>query len=421
MIKMVIEDRLLSEYEINYLDAILSDISKDKKLRDLSKYEKPWEYLSNKGPIEALESLRIKGIFNIEKRNKASILIEQGEERIQDQEVEVGILQPIELIKSWLATIYYRSGKSLDSESLIELVDSKMYFSFPMKMGSDSINIKFVTKDADETELMQGQRESIFVSFIGNLPIKEQYYIHWFDPLSELSAAARFFIWINEQSKPLMSKYYSYLNIPSDLEKQNREEVLELLKKYLEQLEFERQNQPEYFKPESSDYFFPEGSIRECFIKKNENKKIFVTQTGDRVDIHTFEKGIKGPDVEISYHLNKLQEWIDRKSKTYRKLTNKIKSNLLAELLKLTPIFIAIIISCFTSYKLLYAQNQLIKNFPQSSMWFKIHIILGFVAIFSLFIIGVLPQLRFWLFTWDRRLKRFVKNNKKNINNIDMN
>jgi hypothetical protein len=413
MINVSIDDGLLSEFEITYLDAILSDISKDRQVRSLLSYVKTWDDLSKIEPIDALESLRIKGIFNVENRKKTITLTDSESERFVDEEVEVGILQPENLIKSWITTIYKRSGKTLNLTDLSELMETKTFYSFPIKVGSDSITIKFVTKELDEMEFLHDQKESIYVSFIGELPIKEQYYIHWFDPLNELSAAARFFIWINEQSKPILSKHYLFVNIPSDLEKNSREEIFGLLKKYLELLNYKRINQPDNFKPESVEYFFPEASIRECYIHSLENKKLFITHSNDRVDIHCFTDGVKNIDSNLSFHLNKLQERIELRSSIFRKLSFKVKSSLISELLKFSPAIIAIVISTIASYKIVIMENEAIKNFSQSGLWLNIHIILSFITIFTIISVGLLPQIRYSLFSWDWRMNNFVKRNKK--------
>ncbi|WHY65365.1 hypothetical protein [Neobacillus sp. SuZ13] len=415
---MTVNDSLLTDVEIQYLDFIISEISRMENLRSLYDFTLLWDDLKAEDTNGVLEYLRIKGIINQKKTIKTRVITEYETEHIVEEEVLFGTIDPKQLIISWLVTVYNRSGKNLTETYLRQLENKANYFTFPIEVGEDKVNINLIVKDLDESEYVSKQENSIYVSFIGNLPLKTDSYIHWFYPFTEMSAAFRFFTWINEQSKPVLSKIYSFINIPSDLEKADREQLFVLLKMYIENLDYQRVNKPEFFRPESLEYLFAESEIKDCFINNKENKKLFIILKNDRIEIHSFSEGIKSSDMEISYHLEKLQEWIDMKANSNRKILHKIKASLGKDLLKMIPIIITIILSAFASSKLLFSQNQTLNNLPQTKMWLAIHVGLSIISIAVLFFIGIYPQVQHWFFSWSRGLKKYTKNN---INNYKSN
>ncbi|MCK6075390.1 hypothetical protein [Paenibacillus silvae] len=407
---MFIDDLILSESEIEYLDNILNEFGKHQQFRDISSLKTPWTQLMEIEPRDALEPLRVKGILNEQEMEKTEIIIDENEnESVKQTKLLVGTIDTKALVICWMVTIYHRSGKTLQPDDLNKMERQSDYYHFPIDIGMDTVKINLIVKDIEDSDYQQGQSDSIYVSFIGELPIKEQNYIMWSVPLQEQSAAVRFFNWLNEHSKPIISKLYAYINIPSDLEKNYREEVYRLVGMYLGELGYIRINQQELFRPESIEYLFPESIIKDCFINETENKKVFQVINGDRIEMHSFQNGIKSLDSKLSYHLNHLQIWIDKKAAKHRILTQKVKTSLINEVIKIVPIIITVILSAYASLKLIFINNSAMKNFPQSKAWFITHISISVISLLVLIFFGVFPQLRLWVFSWDRRIKKYVR------------
>lgn len=410
---MLVQDHVLSEVEIDYLDSILSEISIENQFRSLHTFYKEWSLLECIDESGALEMLRVKGVFNIEHRTKTIVKHDNaGIERVTDTTIEIGTLQTRELLTCWLATIYFRSGKQIQLHDLANITSDSACFLFPILVGNETVNIKFVTKELDETLLTKSDHNSIFVSFIGDLPISEQSYIHWFDPLQELSAAARFFNWINEQSKPLSSKQYITIDLPTDLEKTSLEHIYSLLKLNLTELGYERVNKPDEYKPESIDYFFPEQSIRNCFINRDKHKKVFIIYTEHKIELHSFESGIKSLDPDLNFHVIKFQTWVDKKIKKFRDIEFIRKSTLITDLSKYVPMIVAITISLFSSLSLIFSEIEIFQQFSKNTWWITLQVFLNIVSILVIIYIGLIPQILHRFFSWDRFFIRYVKKNK---------
>lgn len=412
---MSIDDRVLTEIEISYLDQILNNIYQSQP-RTLHSFVREWSVLEAYDNSEALESLRIKGIFDIEQRMRTITFNEDGHELSRQVSVQVGRLQPKQLIICWIVTVYFRSGKNITENDIDKITEGNSYYSFPIQVGNDSATIKMITQEIiDETILDNNDPTSMYVSFIGELSLNEQNYLHWFYPLHELSAAARFFAWINEHSKPIMSKQLITLDLPADLDKSDIEHIYTLVKINLINIGFEFTNQPEEYKPESTEYLFSNEMIRAGFINRVKNKKVFLVMSDKRIDIHTFNDGVKSVDTEVSYHVLKLQEWVNDKATKLRNINFALKSSLLGDLARLVPIIISLGLTAFTSFGYIFSENETIVNLRKNNYWFSLQVGINVVAIGIVIYLGLVPSLRHRFFSWNRGFTNYIKRNKKGM------
>ncbi|MCJ1219622.1 hypothetical protein MT396_06225 [Paenibacillus polymyxa] len=410
-------DQILSDDEIKFLDNLLLDVTSSPNYkRSIDSLKNEWARIQNDDNKDFLEQLRIKGIIENSWIDYFKVQNEFGSENIIESTVEVCSINGEEFVKYWLKTLFYKSGRNIKDVDLSQLEKENNGYSIQIPIGSDSTKIYFVTKDSPDTDLIQYRREITYISFIGELSIPEESYAYWYDPIMETPAAVRFFAWLNENVKPIISKFYSYINIPTDLENSQKEDIFKIITLYLTLLSYKRRNSPDFFRPESIEYFFPENTIKDCFIKNDldNEKKIFLVVNSSRVELHTFINGVKSYDENISFHSEKLQEWIDRKTTVFRKIGIKTKSTLLNEALKIVPIMGVVLVSAYTSLNILWS-GTFLSNIQSSKPWLIGHISISILTVLTLAIVGILPHINAWFFSWDRNLKKYADKNARSL------
>lgn len=402
-------DQILSENEIRFLDKLLSEVSLlPRNQRNIEAFRKEWSQLVYEGYDDCTEQLRIKGVLDNNWVDFYKVEEEFDIENIYETKVEVCSINVKVLIEYWLNTLLYSAGKSRDEIDISQIKEETNGYSIPVSLGTDTIKLLFVTNDIAH---FNGAKNlgSPCISFIGELFLPESKYLNWFDPVLNSFDSTRFFVWLNEQSKPIISKKYSFINLPSDLDNMAKEDINKIVNSFLLYLSYQRKNSPEYFSPESTEYFFPETSIRECFMKENNEgiSKIFVVISGSRIEFHTFMNGVKSHDESFSFMISKLQDWIDNKTTVYRKIALKKTSSLSNELIKIVPILIVALTSAISSFNIL-SSDSLIDNLKSSKYWLIAHITISVISIICLIIVGLIPHLSAWFFSWDRGLEKYV-------------
>ncbi len=409
-------DQILSDDEIKFLDNLLLDVtSSPNYTRSIDSLKNEWTRIQNDNN-DSLEQLRIKGIIENSWIDYIKVLNEFGSENIIESKMEVCSINGEEFVKYWLKTLFYKSGRNIKDVDLTQLEKENNGFSIQIPIGSDSTKIYFITKDFPDTDLIQYRREITYISFIGELPIPEESYAYWHEPIMETPAAVRFFAWANENVKPIISKFYSYINIPTDLDNSQKEDILKTITLYLTLLLYKRRNSPDFFRPESIEYFFPENTIKDCFVKNDldNEKKIFLVVNSSRVELHTFINGVKSFDEGISFHSEKLQEWIDQKTTAFRKIGIKTKSTLLNEAIKIVPIMGVVLVSAYASLNILWS-GTFLSNIQSSKSWLIGHVSISILTVLILAIVGVFPHINAWFFSWDRNLKNYVNKNVRSL------
>ncbi|MDH6371736.1 hypothetical protein M2444_003535 [Paenibacillus sp. PastF-3] len=403
-------DQILSEVEVQFLDNLLSDVSKlPRSFRNLNDFRREWRNLQGDGSEDCSEELRIKGILDNTWVDVYDVHEDNGLENILQSKLEVCTFNIEVFLKYWVTTLIYKSGKNANEIDFTQISRGINGFSLPISIGTDRVKVFFITNDISGGEL-ENKSDGAYVSFIGDLSLPNETYIDWYDPIYHDQSATRFFVWLKEQSKPSMSKMYSFVNLPTDLESAQKEDVLKLINSYLSYLSYNRRNSPENFQPESNEYFFPESTIRDCFVKHegSTKRKIFVVINENRVEFHTFIDGIKSYDENLSLNIENLQIWIDKKTAENRRILLKKGLSLIDELIKIVPILIVALASAVSSVKIL-ATNSEFLNFKESKFWLIGHISVSIIAVVFLIVIGIVPHLKMWIFSWERGLEKYAK------------
>jgi len=400
---MLTYESVLADNEILFLDEVISLSTLSNK--DLGTPLALEAVNEINGRIEGdnLESLRIKGIIEITVKNVKSFYEYEGEELITSVDKGIISINKKELVRFWITTIFYKAGKGSQFDNDLIIWDKEGFF-YPIDIGSESINVYFVT---DEFSEVREKPKAVYVSFIGNLPLPDTIFCHWWNPFQEPTAAHRFFDWIKESIKRSSDKKYSFINIPTDLEPKDHERIYSLIKSVLEAKNFDRKNIPENFYPESIDYFIPDTVIEDCFIKDDGVEKIFLIKKNSRIEIHTFKNGEKDNNKALSESINKLQIFIDERAEVYRSISESTKSKLPNTLIRYTPILIMFILSFISSFGLLFSNQELPKSIVTTNTWLFINIIINIVALAFLSFITIYPHLRLFFFKWNRGLKKF--------------
>lgn len=400
---MLTYDFVLSDNEISFLDEVISLVTaSSKNLGSPVSLDLVIEINDRLGG-DNLESLRIKGIFEITVKRVKSLYEYEGEEHIANVERGIVSINKEEMIRFWLATVFYRAGKGNQFDNGLFIKDKDDFF-YPIDIGSESINLYFVT---DELLDVKEKPNSVYVSFIGNLILSENVFCHWWQPFQEPEASYRFFDWIKESIKKSSEKKYSFINIPTDLEAKDRERIYLLIKSVLESKQFSRKNVPEYFYPESLDYIIPETTIEDCYIKNEGTEKIFLIKNNNRIEFHTFKNGEKESIESLSKSIANFQNFLDEKAEVYRRITERTKSKLPNTLLRYTPILIMFILSLVSSLGLLLSKDNLPQSIATTNTWLIINVIINIVALAFLSFVTIYPHIRLFFFKWDRGLKNF--------------
>lgn len=400
---MLTYDDVLTEKEISFLDEVLSLATRSNKDIGTPLVLDTVKEVNDRNEEDNLETLRIKGVFEIVIKTVKSLYEYEGEERVTNVKRGIVSINKKELIRYWISTVYYRAGKGDQFNNNLLIEDKGDYF-YPIDIGTETINLFFVTEEIQE---LKHKPNGVFVSFIGNLPLTENLYSHWWQPFQETAASHRFFDWLKESVKKSSDKKFSFINLPTDLEARDRERIYMVVRSVLEKKHFFRKNVPEYFYPESIDYLIPESTIEDCYIKNNGEEKIFLIKKSNRVEVHSFKNGEKESNRGLAESLNKLQNFLDEKVEVYRRVTERTKSSLPNTLLRYTPILITFIVSLISSLGLLLSKKNLLHSITSTDTWLIINVIVNIIALSFLSFVTIYPNMRLFFFKWERGLKKF--------------
>ncbi|MFB6765368.1 MULTISPECIES: hypothetical protein [Bacillus] len=356
---------------------------------------------------EDLLQLRLKGIIEVRKVSIPKTKFEGSLEEVSFYESDHLSIDEENLIRTWVNSVYYLAAESISQK--IDILKKDGYFYIEIDVDTDSkIQIKFiVNENFSETN-------GLFISFINNINQKLfEEVIYWDEPIANQSSANAFFQHLKQQGKLLSNRNFNYINIPPHLESTELEGFKSVIKTYLEKLGYSPSYNSKYFRPESIDYSLPEEMIREVYILREQ--KIFIVENQSRIEFHTFINGLKKSNDLITFHINKMNQLVEKKVQVYSENKYRKSMNFAKDFKFILAYIITFIPSLISSGKILFTNK--VDKVINSKWLLYTHFISAIVMIVLILFIGIYPQIRLYFFSWSRnvnsKVKRYNKEYKK--------
>ncbi|SNS86723.1 hypothetical protein SAMN05444672_10336 [Bacillus sp. OK838] len=351
--------------------------------------------------------LRLKGIIEVRNISIPKTEFEGSLEKVSVYESNYLSVNEENLVRIWVYSVYSYAGESISQS--IDILKKDGYFYTEIDVDTDSkMQIKFiVNKNVSETN-------GLFISFINNIHqnLFEEL-IYWDEPIANQSSAIAFIQHIKQQGKLLSNRNFNYINTPPHLESTELEGFKSVIKTYLEKLGYSTSHNSKYFRPESIDYSLPEEMIREVYILGEQ--KIFIIENQSRIEFHTFTNGLKKSDDLITFHINKMNQLVEKKVQVYSGNKYRKSMNFAKDFKFILAYIIGFIPSILSSAKILFTNK--VDKVINSKWLLYTHFSSAIVMIILLLFIGLYPQIRLYFFSWSRnvnsKVKRFNKEYKK--------
>ncbi|WP_017473342.1 hypothetical protein [Amphibacillus jilinensis] len=347
---------------------------------------------------EGYESLRLKGIIELNEKEIPKISSEDDLEILELIKQSYLSINEKELIKYWFRTVLANAG--LDPSMDVPIREDKnCYFVNTDDFLDFKSRVNFVVDN--DVKFSKG----IHVTFIND--VKESLFddlIFWDIPLSNEPSSNQFLNKLKEGSRKEASNIFNYINTPSGLEDIEIDEYRHVISEYLKLIGYRSIINSDDFLPESSDYYIPIEDIREGYT--NNEFKILIQYSKDRITFYTFKNGFKNNCSEVENHIENISNFLLRKSRAYMKFKRKKELNFMSDIRQMFVVITSIAVSLFSSVKILFFSDPTIT----SALANTFNSLAGIVTISLLLWLGFYPQIKLYFFKWDKGLKELKSN-----------
>ncbi|MGP4060036.1 hypothetical protein [Halobacillus sp. H74] len=394
---MFSRENIININEISFLDSIFHLSG----YRDLSNLTVRKDVLvKDSEDHQNLDSLRAKGVLNIEKK---SFLDEKSLE-LQEKTIELVKLSVKGLCVAWLNTIMVRSGKDMGEANITDNGDG-VHVS-DLSVDNISIKLVFITKKINDVSLLTN-KDSLFISFVPVVQnIDENNCVDWNLPLED---SKTFLSLLREHSKKVGSDNFEFIDLPLGLKDKEKGEIIKLVRSFFSKVNYSQLNNVEEFKPELNDYMLSINQIDLGFKSLGGDIKIFVSLTENRMQFYVFQNGIKKISDNVYKAISLLRKQINQRSSSFMNIRKQVEASFLSETKKFVSILIPMIISTGASIGILLQDVSILQSVQSSRVFLGIHITFGFISIVLFIIFGIVPTIRSMLFSWEWKLNSKIK------------